>query len=281
MYNLRYHLASLAGVFLALAVGLLLGTVVVERGALDRQRTSIVQSLQSNYDDLKAENDELRRESQRSGAFAKDVAPLLVADMLRGRTVVVITNGGRNDGLSATRDAVRAAGGDVVVATFRTKGLGMDDEATRRTLSELATPSAQTPGVGDPVVGALAAEWERGGAQPITDALRASGELSLEGADGSVRADAAVLLASFDDKADPMLIALVAALDRAGRPAVGAESQRVSTGVAQASLDAGLSSVDAVDRPEGALSLAYVLAGKAEGHFGVKDEAAALYPKLR
>ena len=36
MYNLRYHIASLVAVFLALAVGLLLGTVVVERGELDR-----------------------------------------------------------------------------------------------------------------------------------------------------------------------------------------------------------------------------------------------------
>lgn len=281
MYNLRYHLASLAGVFLALAIGLLLGTVVVERGALDRQRTSIVQSLQTNYDSLKAENDELRRESQRSGGFAKDVVPLLVADMLSGKTVLVITNGGRNDGLSATRDAIRTAGGEVIVATFRSKGLGMDDEETKRTLSELATRSPQAPGAPDPVVGALAAEWERGGEQPMTEALRSSGQLSLEGADGPVRADAVVLLASFDDKADPTLLDLTAAMDRAGRPALGAESQRVSTGVAQAALDTGLSSVDAVDRPEGAVSLVYILAGKAEGHFGVKDEAAALYPKLR
>jgi hypothetical protein len=96
-----------------------------------------------------------------------------------------------------------------------------------------------------------------------------------------VRTDGVVLLAAFEGKADPRLLSLAAALERAGRLVVGAETQKVSTGVAQASLESGLSSVDSVDRPEGALALAYVLAGEAEGHFGVKDDAAALYPKLR
>ena len=56
MYNLRYHIASLVAVFLALSVGLVLGSIVVERGTLDEQREALVTSLQQEFTELNAEN---------------------------------------------------------------------------------------------------------------------------------------------------------------------------------------------------------------------------------
>jgi hypothetical protein len=50
MYNLRYHIVSLVAVFLALTVGLVLGTVVVERGVLTKQRAALVGDLTKQYD---------------------------------------------------------------------------------------------------------------------------------------------------------------------------------------------------------------------------------------
>ena len=79
-----------------------------------------------------------------------------------------------------------------------------------------------------------------------------------------------MLLASFDGAADATLVSVAADMPKSGMPAVGVESQTVATGVSDAALGAGLSSVDDVDSPEGALSLVYVLLGKAEGHFGVE-----------
>jgi hypothetical protein len=76
-------------------------------------------------------------------------------------------------------------------------------------------------------------------------------------------------------------VSLVTAMHKSGDAVVGAEAQSITTGVGDAVAAAGLSAVDDVDRPEGALSLVYVLAGRAEGRFGVKAGATALYPKLR
>jgi hypothetical protein len=282
LYNLRYHIASLVAVFLALAIGLVLGTVVVERGYLDQQRTSLVKSLQTDFTGLKKENDELRRDRDREHAFAVDGLPVLLHGMLQGKTVLVVTNAGRNDALSVTRDALRAAGANTVVATFKTKDLGMADPEVQKSLSAIATRTPGAAGANDPVVAALIGEWSKHDQpQPLTDALRASGQLSVDSAGGPISADMAVLLATFDGQADGALVSLVAGMQKSGIPAAGVETQATTTGVADASLGAGLSTVDDVDRPEGALSLVYVLAGKAEGHFGVKPAATAVYPKLR
>jgi hypothetical protein len=282
MYNLRYHIASLVAVFLALSIGLLLGTVVVERGYLDQQRTSLVKSLQTDFTGLKRENDELRRDRDREHAFAVDAVPLLAAGMLRGKTVLVVTNAGRNDGLAVTRDALREAGANTVVATFKARDLGMGDKDVQAALSAIATRTPGAAGASDPVVAVLVNEWaKRGQAQPLTDALRTTGQVTFEGATGPVGADAVVLMASFDGQPDTSLVALAAGMQKTGLTAVGVEAEGSNTGVADAALGAGLSSVDDVDRPEGEVSLVYVLAGKAEGHFGVKTGATALYPKLR
>lgn len=282
MYNFRYHIASLVAVFLALAIGLLLGTIVVERGLLDRQRTSLVQSLQTDYTGLKKENDELRRDRDRERMFAQDAAPQLIGGVLRGQSVLIVTNAGRNDGLSVVRETLRAAGADSMVVTFKTKDFGRSDQGVRESLAAIATGTPGIAAASDPVVAALAAEWsKRGEPQPLTDRLRSSGEISIEGSSTDLAPDAVVLLASFDAQADPALVGLVAALQKAGASVVGVETQGVASGVTDASLGAGISTVDDVDRPEGMVSLVYVLAGRAEGHFGVKAGAQSPYPKLR
>lgn len=282
MYNLRYHIASLVAVFLALAIGLLLGTIVVERGVLDRQRSTLVKSLQSDFGTLKQENTTLRRDRDLEHAFSADAVPVLTDGALKGKTVLVVTNGGRNDALPMTRDAVRSAGGDVVVVTFKAKDFGMTDEGVRSAVSALASRPAGVTGPNDPMVSTLVGEWTQPGRpQALTEALRGAGQLSIESSSSQVVADAVVLLASFDGQADPALMALASGLHKTGRPVAAVEAEGTDAGVAGASSGAGISSVDDVDRPQGVFALVQVLAAKAEGHFGVKPSATAAYPKLR
>lgn len=285
MYNLRYHIASLVAVFLALAIGLLLGTVVADRGGLNSQRASlasITKQLQTQFTGLKKENDDLRRDRDRLKGFAQETVPLLTDGMLKGKSILVVTNAGRNDALAPVRDALKAAGADITVVTLKTKDLGRGDAALKGSLAEIATRTPGVSGAADPVAGALAAEWsKRGTPQPMTDQMRAANEVSIEGSSTDIAPDGVVLMASFDGLPDPALVSLVEAMHKSGAACVGAESQAAETGIGDAVGAAGLSAVDDVDRPEGGVSLVYVLAGRAEGRFGVKPGATALYPKLR
>lgn len=282
MYNLRYHIASLVAVFLALAIGMLLGTIVVERGVLDTQRNTLVKSLQTDFTGLKKENDELRRDRDREHAFASDALPVLVEGALAGKSVLVITNAGRNDALPVTRDTLRDAGASAVLVTFKSKDFGMSSESVQKAVSAVTTRPPGSSGPTDPLVTALVAEWtDPARPQLVTEALRDAGQLSIESTSPVMAFDAVVLLAAFDGDADPALVALTAGLQKKGRPAVGVETQGASAGVPAASLGSGFSSVDHVDRPEGAFSLVRVLSGTAEGHFGVKPGATSAYPRIR
>lgn len=283
MYNLRYHIASLVAVFLALAIGLVLGTIVVERGFLDKQRTTLVQSLQTDYSALRSENTQLKRDLGRDHAFASDAALLLVDGALKGRTVLVIANTGRADTLSYTRDALREAGADVAVATFRSAAFGTADVRVADALSSVVTSPGPGGGtLAGSAAASIAVEWAGGaGSSPVTDLLVKRGQLTFENITPGRRPDGVVLLASFDGKADAALVGLAAAIQRAGVTGVGIETQASTAGVADASRGAGLSTVDDVETPEGAVSLVYLLSGRASGHFGTKPGATAAYPRLR
>src|SRR5450759_5719714 len=144
MYNFRYHIASLVAVFLALSIGLLLGTVVVERGTLDAQRTTLVDSLQKEYTTLRTDNTQLKSELDTDRSFLAEAAPLLVSNRLAGRTVMVLTNAGRADAAAAVADVVAKAGGVAVTATFRDAGFGLKDKTLAAKVAAVLATDANT-----------------------------------------------------------------------------------------------------------------------------------------
>lgn len=280
MYNLRYHIASLVAVFLALSIGLLLGSVVVERGILDRQRVSIVQGLQEQFESLGAENRELSAELALRDDFAQSLVKSAFKDTLEDKTVLVLTSVGRADGLGAVGDAITQAGGASVTFVLAQSSFGLADPAVAEVASQTVgpvEPDALLPAVAD----ALAAEWASPAeSRPLTAALVEAGVLRIEDdAGSSVGVDGVVTLAYFSDAPDDGALALASALAALGQPAVGAETQMKATGVALAASEAGLSAVDHVTTPEGEFSLIWILSSQAQGYFGYGDGAQSPWPR--
>ena len=90
MIDFRYHLVSLVSVFLALAVGIVLGA-----GPL---KEPIGESLQSQVDALRADRDDLRTQLdaangniEKQNEFVTAAAPELIGDTLNDATVTVIS----------------------------------------------------------------------------------------------------------------------------------------------------------------------------------------------
>lgn len=279
MYNFRYHIASLVAVFLALSIGLLLGTVVVERGTLDAQRTTLVDSLQKEYTTLRTDNTQLKSELDTDRAFVADAAPVLIANRLAGRTVLVLTNAGRADAAAAVTDSVAKAGGAVITATFRDVGFGLKDKAFAAKVAAVLATDANgdlTALVADQLARELTDV--AGTPAPLTDLFVASGELTVGTPDGAGTPTAVATTGSFDDKADAAEIALAVAAKARGQLAAGAETTKHTTGVAAAAADAGLPSVDDADTPVGQVSLVWVLLGRADGRYGVTHGVDSAYP---
>lgn len=279
MYNLRYHIASLVAVFLSLAVGLLLGTVVVERGVLDRQKTTLVDSLTSDFEQMRSTNDDMRAKLDRTSSFAEQAVGPLARGTLDGRVVLIVSDPTRGETLSRVAETVRQAGATPVTATFRDEGFGLGDTDLNSKVVAVVGPPTDAEDLQKTVAETLAREFglpEE--SRPLLKVLVDAGELALEGSTSTMTVSAAVLTGSFEDKADPAQVSLAASFQALGSPAVGVESTKRATGVAAACDAAGCSAVDNVDEPLGRISLVWVLSGRTSGYFGVGKGVDAAFP---
>jgi Copper transport outer membrane protein, MctB len=275
-YSARYHAVSIAAIFLALAVGLLLGAEFGDDVLRDTAQ-SLESSLKSDLEDARGRIDELEGDLGREQRFGEEVYPALVGDTLPGRSLAVVALGGRPDAL---RDdflgALEPTGAEVTqIAVVRqppdVKGLA-DLVAGRRHERERAQEAARRAGTtlvdGRPFY------------EDAQDVL-------LSGFSGSTDPVNGVIVvrqqpASAEDDADTEAIesSLVDGLVVSGVPVVGVERTDADPSSIGFFQGQGLTTVDDIDLTAGGVSLVYALRG-AKGAFGVGEGAELVPPLLR
>ncbi len=102
MISMRYHIVSLAAIFLALALGIVLGATKINSPLLAGLQGDNTQ-LAGQRDDLAKQNTELGSRVASDAKFAGAIGPLAVRGTLPGATVVLITTDTADP---ADRDAV-------------------------------------------------------------------------------------------------------------------------------------------------------------------------------
>ena len=111
MISLRRHVLTLVAVFLALAVGVVLGSTSVAtsiRDAVVEREETTAARLEASQEDLAAE----RIAVDRLDSLAGDLTPVVVDGRLDGRPVLTIVAPGASDeDVSAAREVIDAAGG--------------------------------------------------------------------------------------------------------------------------------------------------------------------------
>ena len=93
MINFRYHVVSILAVFLALAIGTVMGASFVGRGVIDRLNERIT-SVRKNADGIKAANSKLQNEVDELGAYRDETASFTVARSLTGLRVNLVAERG-------------------------------------------------------------------------------------------------------------------------------------------------------------------------------------------
>jgi hypothetical protein len=284
MYNLRYHIASLVAVFFALAVGLLLGTIVAEQGMLDDQGVALVEGLQARFDEISAKNEELEAGLERDRAFSTDAVGPLTAGKLSGMTVAIVSPPDGTDTIAAARTAVEQAGGTVLTVTLGAPALGLEQSEPEGLAGflQLQNQEIASPGEDliDQVSNVLAAEWRAGDARPLTELLVTNGLMAVESAPGTATIDAVVIVGGEDGTCDPFARALAQRYVDGGARAVGVELSLAEDGVAAACSGDGLSAVDHLATPQGRYSLIAILAGLADGYYGTGEGVSGYYPPI-
>jgi hypothetical protein len=281
-YSGRYHAASLIAVFLALAIGILIGA---EFGgdALTNTRKDLEHSLVGNLQDARSRADELNAELNRSDEFSERVYPVLTRDRLASRRFAIVALGGLPSDIAGdVEDALGPTGGKLVgVGVVREpvdlNGLAADLAKTR--FSDLRTnPDGLTElGTG------LGRQLALGGTLPevVRGHLfsRASG--TFGGLDGVivVRDQPEDMGPVQRSRANQLESALMSGITATRVPAVGVEATTTEPSSAAFFQSSDLSSVDDVDLTAGQLALVFAMLG-AEGSFGVKGSADRLLPDL-
>ena len=278
MYNFRYHIASLVAVFLALAFGLLLGTIIVQNGALKGGFTTQIEGLTQQFNQIRSESATIKKSNGSLTAFAGQAAPRLVDGALANRLILVLASPDNADTAASVTDDVKAAGGTTAIATFTGVGLSLGDDAVAAAAAKaLGLPAGSVDETA--VVSALAREWSTpSDGRVLTKALVASGALKVTGLAAGATVDGVVVCDTFDGKPDPAAFHLATALAGNARPALGVETTKRSDGTAEAAKAAGLAGVDDVDTPLGEVSLVWVLAGRASGLYGQGDSVEGPFP---
>jgi hypothetical protein len=82
--DFRYHLVSLIAVFLAVALGIVIGTTQLN-GPLTTNLQSQVSGLQADKRALETQTQQLQSQLDAAGGFDEAVGPTLVAGTLTGR----------------------------------------------------------------------------------------------------------------------------------------------------------------------------------------------------
>ena len=281
-YSARYHAASLIAVFLALAIGILIGA---EFGgdALTNTRRDLEHSLVGNLQDARSQADELSGELNRSDEFGERVYPVLTRERLEARRIAIVALGGLpGDITSDVEDALGPTGAKLVgVGVVRepvdVNGLAGDLAKTR--FADLRTnPDALTElgtGLGRQLVlGGTLPEVVRG--QLFS---RASGTFgSLDGVI-VVRDQPEDMGPVQRSKASQLESALMGGITATRTPAVGIEATTSEPSSVSFFQSNDLSSVDDVDLTAGQLAMVFAMLG-AEGSFGVKGSADRLLPDL-
>ena len=139
MISLRTHAISLAAVFLALAIGVALGSGLLSNTVLSGLRDD-KQELQSQINGLTDQRNALNEKLSAAGEFDTQMSPRILHDAMAGKSVVVFrTPDAADDDVDALSRMVEQAGG-TVTGTVSLTAEFVDANSAEKLLSVVNSP---------------------------------------------------------------------------------------------------------------------------------------------
>ena len=173
MINFRFHLVSLIAVFLALALGVVMGATVIDQAIVDTLNARI-NDVRDEASAQRSENSDLRRELDRLRSYVEGTDDFAVAGRLDGVPVAVLAFRGVNgDAVRLPVEVAQLAGAAAPgVLWLEEKWLLEDDESLQQLADVLgAPPSDDDAALRDAALVALAERLAAGTAPLGTDLL--------------------------------------------------------------------------------------------------------------
>jgi hypothetical protein len=283
MFDVRYHALSLAAIFIALVVGLLLGVAIGDKELVSSARNDVRNSLRRDVAKANNQRDDARAELAAQQQFIGAAYPILTGNHLRGRKIGLVLLGSDKDAPGIVDKALEPTGADLKVVAAVRETVDLGELADRASGTRYATLARDPDLLGD-FAKRIGIQIVSGGR--LVDNARTALMSSLSGEFGGL--DGVVVMRTTDkppadkqqaDRLATLQNGIVRGLVATGVSAVGIEQRDSDPDYVSWYRERDLSSVDNVDEAAGRAALVFVLGGS-DGAFGRRESAQALLPPV-
>jgi Copper transport outer membrane protein, MctB len=304
--NFKYHVVSLTAVFLALAIGLIVGTAALNGPLSDELKHQVTQ-LSAQNQQYRSQVNSLKTEVNQKEQFVTQIAPLVLPGKLAGRQVLIVSTQQSDADVKSVQSDLELAGamvtGHVTIEDTFVKpdnnGQLLDLAATTLNTNAITGLPANSDGVETSTALLAAALMNHAPAVPrpsqqeILSAYKNAGYIDYDPIPTGP-AEAVVVLAGLPytdqdaTKENQNTLTMVTGFDKAGPIVLGASSTAGSGNVVSAvrgdaSLSKTVSTVDNDNTLQGVLAVTLALNEQVvygrTGHYGLASSATASLPK--
>ncbi|MGK5443801.1 copper transporter [Micromonospora sp. URMC 105] len=310
MINFRYHVVSLTAVFLALAIGLVVGTAALNGPVADSLKEN-VNALRKDNQQMRQSVNNMQKELELEEEFAAQMAQVVLPGKLTGKRVLVLSLPTGRDHTEGVLKMLELAGADVTGRVdLQDKFINPDNNTNLMELAVTAArptaPASALPGNGNGVETSSAllasvlldraqgtpavAEADR---RAVLNSYSNAGYLTTEEkVTGPAEAVVVVSGQPYVDKdsakKDESVVKVAEQFDRTGSIVVGGNGSAGGNlvGIVRSDpvLAQTISTVDNANTVQGqlvtSLALMQQLTEKKAGQYGVGDNAGSLLPRL-
>jgi hypothetical protein len=275
MFDFRYHVTSLAAVFIALVIGILVGVAISGRSLIRDTERRVLENDIAELQDQLAEAERQVGQQNALEEYERQSYPAVMEGRLADRRVGVVYVGSAEGEVAAgIQETIDRADG---VQGMRALHVPIATGDLLRGVSDVADAPRTVEDLGR----SLARELVDGGDTPLWDAV---GPILVEEREGgNLPLDAIVVARTAKPQRGQtarFLAGFYAGLAAAGVPIVGVETTDAEATAVPTYRDHGFSTVDNVDTIPGRVALAVLLTGESPGSYGTKEENTPVLPPV-
>lgn len=290
MIDIRYHIASIVAVFLALALGILIGSIIVGDNLIVEQQKKMISRLEQHFYDLRESEAVLNSENQRLNRiisnyenYSQTLMPVLVKGRLAGNQLGVIISGD-NELPAGMINALSAAGAAIVSKTVVLSGLDLQDEEVRRKAIEFYGLEEEPDNdiLRQHIARSVALVLQNNGDTATVEFLQNNKLIKFSGANKTPLAGIIILGGANDYGCcfvDSFDSSLIDEFSSQGIKVYGIEQYQAVYSYMEDYNKKNISTIDNVELSLGQISLVFAMAGE-PGNYGMKATAKKLMPTL-
>ena len=269
----KYHVVTIAAIFFALTLGLVVGSLYVSPQVADGQKRAITNLRETINKDVADQ----RAEIERYQKFVAAASPVLIQNRMKGEPVAIIQTGDYPDAVERVRAALTQANARIVSVTHLDEAFNRSDDRLQAQLAQLKpddatimTGETAPPKNRDELTAALAAILTRQGHPPdsLLPLLEDGNYLHLEPDAKFTQAPRCVIIVAGSRLADSTRPAnvdapLIAALQKTGARVIACEPQNpfAADSAVYQTLGVNVAVIENVDSDIGPAALILALRG--------------------